>query len=181
MGKQRLWVWKYRVSGRAHISGWGTHGNGHFAEGGAQRVQALGPRLPLNPATFPIFQAAGVPQALHSKGSLSWGPCEFDLAAGLHSDYGDAHLQLARISGPQTSVLGHLTHSLPLLGHLGLPPKNAISLMAQPGPATLGSLALQMGPCQLQGTLEHHAGNRSTWMLATKPGCPLLEVRVLGQ
>lgn len=138
--------------------------------------------LPLNLTTFPIFQATGIPQALHSEGRLSWGPCEFDLAAGLRSDHGDAHLLLARTCGAQPSALGHLTHSLPLLGRLGLPPGSAISLTARPGPRTSrGSLALRMGPCQLRGVLEQQAENHSTWTLTTEPGCPLLEVRMAGQ
>ncbi|XP_029077774.1 uncharacterized protein LOC114894854 isoform X3 [Monodon monoceros] len=124
----------------------------------------------------PLLEATGIPQALHSEGRLSWGPCEFDLAAGLRSDHGDAHLQLARTCGAQPSALGHLTHSLPLLGRLGLPPGSAISLTARPGPRTSrGSLALRMGPCQLRGVLEQQAENHSTWTLATEPGCPLLE------
>ncbi|KAB1263652.1 uncharacterized protein Cadr_000024167 [Camelus dromedarius] len=131
--------------------------------------------LRLNPAIFPTFQATGIPQALHSEGSLTWGPCKFDLATDLHSDHGDAHLQLAHTCGPQTSVLGRLTHSLPLLDRLGLPPRSTISLTAQPGPATHSSLDLQLGPCQLQGALEQRTGDQSTWMLATQPGCPLLE------
>ena len=137
--------------------------------------------LTRNPTTFSIFQATGIPQALRSEGSLSWGPCEFDLTTDFHSDRGDAHLQLARTCGPQTLVLGHLTHSLPLLGRLGLPPRSAISLTVQPGPARYSSLSLRMGPCRLQGALEQHAENRSTWTLATEPGCPLLEVCIAGQ
>lgn len=78
-------------------------------------------------------------------------------------------------------VLGHLTHSLPLLGRLGLPPQSAISLTVQPGPAPHSSLSLQMGPCRLQGALGQHTENQSTWILATEPGCPLLEVRIVGQ
>ncbi|DAA15673.1 TPA: hypothetical protein BOS_22577 [Bos taurus] len=123
----------------------------------------------------PLLEATGIPRALRSKGSLSWGPCEFDLTTDFHSDRGDAHLQLARSCGPQTLVLGHLAHSLPLLGRLGLPPRSAISLTVQTGPAPHSSLSLQMGPCQLQGALEQHTENQSTWMLATEPGCPLLE------
>ncbi|XP_058426029.1 uncharacterized protein LOC131422651 isoform X2 [Diceros bicornis minor] len=123
----------------------------------------------------PPLEATGVPRALRSEGHLSWGRCEFDLAAGLHSDSGDAHLQLVRACGPQTSVLGHLTHSLPLLGRLGLPPSSTINLTAGAGPTARSSLALRGGPCQLQGTLEQHAGNRSAWTLAAEPGCPLLE------
>ncbi|XP_070218679.1 uncharacterized protein [Bos mutus] len=123
----------------------------------------------------PLLEATGIPQTLHSEGSLSWGPCEFDLTTDFHSDRGDAHLQLARSCGPQTLVLGHLAHSLPLLGRLGLPPRSAISLTVQPGPAPHSSLSLQMGPCRLQGALEQHTENQSTWMLATEPGCPLLE------
>ncbi|XP_061009876.1 uncharacterized protein LOC133063958 [Dama dama] len=123
----------------------------------------------------PLLEATGIPRALRSEGSLSWGPCEFDLTTDFHSDRGDAYLQLARTCGPQTLVLGHLTHSLPLLGRLGLPPRSAISLTVQPGPTRYSSLSLQMGPCRLQGALEQHAENRSTWTLATEPGCPLLE------
>ncbi|XP_059751826.1 uncharacterized protein LOC132348415 isoform X1 [Balaenoptera ricei] len=124
----------------------------------------------------PLLEATGIPQALHSEGRLSWGPCEFDLAAGLRSDHGDAHLQLARTCGAQPSALGHLTHSVPLLSRLGLPPGSTVSLTAWPGPPTSrGSLALQMGPCQLRGALEQQAENQSTWTLATEPGCPLLE------
>ncbi|XP_055264785.1 uncharacterized protein LOC129545005 [Moschus berezovskii] len=123
----------------------------------------------------PLLEAAGIPQALRSEGSLSWGPCEFDLTTDFHGDRGDAHLQLARTCGPQTLVLGHLTHSLPLLGRLGLPPRSAISLTAQLIPAPHSSLSLQMGPCRLQGALEQHIENQSTWTLATEPGCPLLE------
>ncbi|KAB0400074.1 hypothetical protein E2I00_002406, partial [Balaenoptera physalus] len=124
----------------------------------------------------PLLEATGIPQALHSEGRLSWGPCEFDLAAGLRSDHGDAHLQLARTCGAQPSALGHLTHSVPLLGRLGLPPGSTVSLTARPGPPTSrGSLALRMGPCQLRGALEQQAENQSTWTLATEPGCPLLE------
>ncbi|XP_064151655.1 uncharacterized protein LOC104846619 isoform X3 [Loxodonta africana] len=123
----------------------------------------------------PLLEAAGVPRVLYSEGSLSHGPCEFDLAAGLHSDSGDAHLQLARTCQHQTAVLGRLTHSLPLLGRLGLPPSNTLSLTARPGFAVHSSLALKVGPCALQGTLEHRAGNWSEWTLGTEPGCPLLE------
>ena len=65
-------------------------------------------------------------------------------------------------------VVGRLAHSLPLLGRLGLPPSSAISL------------ALQLGPCRLQGSLEQHVENQSTWTLAAEPGCPLLEVRMAG-
>ncbi|EPY76390.1 hypothetical protein CB1_001431008, partial [Camelus ferus] len=61
----------------------------------------------------PQLEATGIPQALHSEGSLTWGPCN--------------------------------------------------------------SLDLQLGPCQLQGALEQRTGDQSTWMLATQPGCPLLE------
>ncbi|XP_045020221.1 uncharacterized protein LOC102408196 isoform X2 [Bubalus bubalis] len=123
----------------------------------------------------PLLEATGIPQALRSEGSLSWGPCEFDLTTDFHSDRGDAHLQLARTCGPQTLVLGHLTHSLPLLGQLGLPSWSAISLTVQPGPTPRSSLSLQMGPCRLLGALEQHTENESTWTLATEPGCPLLE------
>ncbi|KAI4531608.1 hypothetical protein MG293_018122 [Ovis ammon polii] len=123
----------------------------------------------------PLLEATGIPRALRSEGSLSWGPCEFDLTTDFHSDRGDARLQLAHTCGPHTLVLGHLTHSLPLLGRLGLPPQSAISLTVQPGPAPHSSLSLQMGPCRLQGALGQHAENQSTWILATEPGCPLLE------
>ena len=78
-------------------------------------------------------------------------------------------------------VLGHLTHSLPLLGQLGLPSWSAISLTVQPGPTPRSSLSLQMGPCRLLGALEQHTENESTWTLATEPGCPLLEVCIAGQ
>ncbi|XP_032183674.1 uncharacterized protein LOC116580920 isoform X2 [Mustela erminea] len=122
----------------------------------------------------PLLEATGIPQALHAEGSLSWGPCEVILATGLHSDRGDALLQLARTCGPQTSVVGHLAHSLPLLGRLGLPPSSAISLAVRPRPAARSSLALQLGPCRLRGMLEQR-GNQSAWTLATEPGCPLLE------
>ncbi|CAI9172796.1 unnamed protein product [Rangifer tarandus platyrhynchus] len=123
----------------------------------------------------PLLEVTGIPRALHSEGSLSWGPCQFDLTTDFHIDRGDAHLQLAHTCGPQTLVLGHLTHSLPFLGQLGLPPWSAISLTVQPGPAPYSSLSLRMGPCQLRGALEQHAENQSTWTLATEPGCPLLE------
>ncbi|KAM7228105.1 hypothetical protein CapIbe_020559 [Capra ibex] len=123
----------------------------------------------------PLLEATGIPRALRSEGSLSWGPCEFDLTADFHSDRGDAHLQLAHTCGPHTLVLGHLTHSLPLLGRLGLPPQSAISLTVQPGPGPHSSLSLQMGLCRLQGALGQHTENQSTWILATEPGCPLLE------
>ncbi|KAI4559466.1 hypothetical protein MJG53_017992 [Ovis ammon polii x Ovis aries] len=123
----------------------------------------------------PLLEATGIPRALRSEGSLSWGPCEFDLTTDFHSDRGDARLQLAHTCGPNTLVLGHLTHSLPLLGRLGLPPQSAISLTVQPGPAPHSSLSLQMGPCRLQGALGQHTENQSTWILATEPGCPLLE------
>ncbi|KAG5195055.1 hypothetical protein JEQ12_012344 [Ovis aries] len=123
----------------------------------------------------PLLEATGIPRALRSEGSLSWGPCEFDLTTDFHSDRGDARLQLAHTCGPHTLVLGHLTHSLPLLGRLGLPPQSAISLTVQPGPAPHSSLSLQMGPCRLQGALGQHTENQSTWILATEPGCPLLE------
>ncbi|XP_027626856.1 uncharacterized protein LOC106734678 [Tupaia chinensis] len=123
----------------------------------------------------PWMQATGIPPALHSKGSLHWAPCRFDLASSLHSDRGDAHLQLARTCGPQASVSGRLAHTLPLLGHLGLPPSSAISLTTRPSPAAHSSLALHVGPCQLQGSLEQLTGSRSTWTLEAEPGCPLLE------
>nr|XP_025711332.1 uncharacterized protein LOC112811463 [Callorhinus ursinus] len=123
----------------------------------------------------PLLEVTGIPQALHSEGSLSWGPCEVSLATGLRSDHGDAHLQLARTCGSQTSVIGRLGHSLPLLGRLGLPPSSAISLAVRPRPAARSSLAVQLGPCRLQGTLDHRTGNQSAWTLATEPGCPLLE------
>ena len=77
-------------------------------------------------------------------------------------------------------VLGHLTHSLPLLGQLGLPSWSAISLTVQPGPTPRSSLSLQMGPCRLLGALEQHTENESTWTLATESGCPLLEVCIAG-
>lgn len=77
-------------------------------------------------------------------------------------------------------VVGRLAHSLPLLGRLGLPPSSAISLAAQPRPPAHSSLALQLGPCRLQGSLEQHTENESTWTLAAEPGCPLLEVRMGG-
>lgn len=140
----------------------------------------LASKAALNSSHFSIFQATGIPQALHAEGSLSWGPCEVNLATGLHSDRGDALLQLARTCGPQTSVVGHLAHSLPLLGRLGLPPSSAISLAVRPRPAARSSLALQLGPCRLRGMLEQH-GNQSAWTLAAEPGCPLLEVCMVGQ
>ncbi|XP_026899040.2 uncharacterized protein LOC106989291 isoform X4 [Acinonyx jubatus] len=122
-----------------------------------------------------LLEATGLPQALHAEGSLSWSPCEVNLASSLQSDPGDAHLLLALTCGPQTLVVGRLAHSLPLLGRLGLPPSSAISLAAQPRPPARSSLALQLGPCQLQGSLEQHVENQSTWTLAAEPGCPLLE------
>ncbi|GAB5583070.1 apolipoprotein B-100 [Prionailurus iriomotensis] len=123
----------------------------------------------------PLLEATGLPQALHAEGSLSWSPCEVNLASSLQSDPGDAHLLLALTCGPQTLVVGRLAHSLPLLGRLGLPPSSAISLAAQPRPSARSSLALQLGPCRLQGSLEQHVENQSTWTLAAEPGCPLLE------
>nr|XP_054363489.1 uncharacterized protein LOC123844460 [Mirounga angustirostris] len=123
----------------------------------------------------PLLEVTGIPQALHSEGRLSWGPCNVSLATGLRSDRGDAHLQLARTCGPQTSVIGRLAHSLPPLGRLGLPPSSAISLAIQPHPAARSSLDVQLGPCRLRGMLEQRAGNQSAWTLASEPGCPLLE------
>ncbi|XP_045316683.1 uncharacterized protein LOC123589086, partial [Leopardus geoffroyi] len=123
----------------------------------------------------PLLEATGLPQALHAEGSLSWSPCEVNLASSLRSDPGDAHLLLALTCGPQTLVVGRLAHSLPLLGRLGLPPSSAVSLAAQPRSPARSSLALQLGPCRLQGSLEQHVENQSTWTLAAEPGCPLLE------
>lgn len=153
---------------------------GHYAEGGTGTDEAILPsscpglcpalsprlsKLPLNPPPFPPVPVHRRPQALHSEGSLRGGPCELGLA-----------VETPTCSWP--SLKGCIPQSSgiwPIWAHR----QQHHQPVGQPGPATF--LTLQVGPCQLQGTLEQLARDQSLWTLATEPGCRLLAVCMAGQ
>ncbi|XP_044534269.1 uncharacterized protein LOC123249339 [Gracilinanus agilis] len=123
----------------------------------------------------PILEKAGFPQSLATRGSLRVGPCSGDLTMALQSDGGDAHMHLASSCRQKSLVQGSLQHSFGPLSRLGLPPSSAIHLQAGLDPDPQSSLTLQIGQCQLQGSMELQPGNKTQWVLETEMDCELLQ------
>ncbi|XP_056662125.1 uncharacterized protein LOC103099164 isoform X1 [Monodelphis domestica] len=123
----------------------------------------------------PILEKAGFPQSLATRGSLRVGACSSDLTMALQSDGGDAHMHLASSCRQKSMVQGSLQHSFQSLSRLGLPPSSTIQLQAGLDPDPQSSLTLQVGQCQLRGSMELQPGNKTQWVLETETDCELLQ------